>query len=440
MTRIKQLGGCTLISLGQKIRELRIRKGLTQQELGAGIVTISMISQIESDKAYPSHKVLEQIATRLETPIEYFVADMQTQMEQSSTYKLARAYLAAKNFDLAIPLFRDLISNPAPHLMVHEVQYDLADALLASGDTDKAVELFEQVLDTVVRKNDDASALLCLNKLGEARYDQENYPLALYHWHKAYETFSRVKEIDPFTRARIITNLGHAHFKLGEFAESVRFYREAYNLLRGSTNMRQLADVYLGLGNSYKNLGEYSRAMDYCHDALTIYESLQNIRQAIEVKVNFALVEAERGDVNEGVELLHECLAEYRKHELPTDNLRIHSEIARLYIKAGRLQEAEAFCQETLFLLPEHAQNLAGVYQSLARVKREQGDTTAAIEWIKRAIELHESRGHRSELRTAIQELSELYEQVGDYISANETLRQLHTVLDSSLRKIGILV
>src|SRR3569833_3401908 len=129
-----------------------------------------MISQIESDKAYPSHKVLEQIATRLETPIEYFVADMQTLMEQSSTYKMAKAYHSASDFDRAIPLNQKQNTKPAPHQPEQKVQYDLADAYLASGEVEKAVELFEQVLDTVVRKNDDYAALLCLNKLGEARF------------------------------------------------------------------------------------------------------------------------------------------------------------------------------------------------------------------------------------------------------------------------------
>jgi len=429
-----------LISLGQKIRDLRVRKGLTQQELGSGIVTISMISQIESDKAYPSHKVLEQIANRLETPIEYFVTDMQTQMEQSSTYKLAKAYLSSGNFEMAVPLFRELIANPAPHLPVHEVQFDLADAFLASGDIDKAVEMFEQVLDTVVRKNDDQLALLCLNKLGESRCMQQNYPLALYHWHKAYETFSRVKEIDPFTRAKIITNLGHAHYQIGEFEEAVRFFREAYNLLRGSTNMRQLADVYLGLGNSYKNLREFSRAIDYCHDALTIYESLQNVKQAIDVKVNFSLVEAEQGRWDTAIEMLHQCLSEYRKHELPMDDARIHGEIAGLYLRAGRLQEAEAFCQESLFLLPDTTENLGMIFHALSRVKDQQGDLVAAIEWLNRAATLFEKAGQTQDLRQACQELAAIYERKGDYAMANETLRRLHTVIDSSLRRIGMLV
>ncbi len=429
-----------MISLGQKIRELRMQKGLTQQELGSGIVTISMISQIESDKAYPSHKVLEQIAERLETPIEYFIADMQTQMEQSSTYKLAKAYLAANNFSQAIPLFRELIGNPAPHLPVHEVQFDLAEAFLICGDIEKSIEMFEQVLDTVIRKNDDHTALLCLNKLGEARYSQENFPLALYHWRKAYETFSRLKEIDPYTRAKIVTNLAHAHHQLGEFEDSIRFYREAYNLLRGSTNLRQLADVYLGLGVSYKKLRDFSRAIDYCHDALTIYESLQNIRQAIDVKANFALVEAEQGKVEKAIGLLHECLAEYRKLEIPSDDAKIHGEIAKLYVREGKLQQAEAFCQESLFLLPDGVSNLSTIYHALAVVKREQGDNQTAIMWFEKTIEILQDTENLRELRFVYQELADLYEAMGDYVSATETLRRMQLVLDETLRKIGIMV
>lgn len=71
------------MSLGTKIRELRLANGMTQSELGAGLVTPSMISQIESDKANPSYSVLEAIAVKLKTPLEYFLADIQTQLEST---------------------------------------------------------------------------------------------------------------------------------------------------------------------------------------------------------------------------------------------------------------------------------------------------------------------------------------------------------------------
>lgn len=429
-----------MVSLGQKIRELRIQKGLTQQELGAGIVTISMISQIESDKAYPSHRVLEQIAARLETPIEFFVTDMKTQIEQNSIYKLAKGFLAGGQYQQAIPLFRDLLQNPAPHFAVHDVQFDLAEAYLQQGDLIRALELFEQVLDAVVRKGDDTMIVQCLNKLGEARYRQEHYPLALYHWRKASETIARAKDIDPFTHAATLTNLGRVLHQVGEHKEAVACYREAHNLLRGGNNLRQLADVYLGLGLSLKNIGDYAKATEYCQDALTIYESLHQLKQTIDVRANFAGVQAEQGRVEDAIELLHQCLAEYRRQEIPFDNAQIHGQIASLYIRSGKLREAEVFCQESIFLLPDDARNLGMLYHALSTIKRGQEDTVSAIEWLRKAMERYEAQGQRRELRLAYQELAALYEQMGDYVMTTQALKQMHTVLDDSLKKIGVLV
>ncbi|HEU4963385.1 MAG TPA: tetratricopeptide repeat protein [Bacilli bacterium] len=429
-----------MVSLGQKIRELRIRKGLTQQELGSGIVTISMISQIESDKAYPSHRVLEQIAARLETPIEYFVADMQTQMEQNSLYKLAKSYLAGGQVTQAIPLLKELLQNPAPHFAVHEVQYDLAEAYLQQGNLERAVALFEQVLDAVIRKGEEERTVRCLDKLGEARYRQEHYPLALYHWRKAHEAITRAKDIDPFVHASTLSNLGRALQQVGEHKEALPYFREAQQLLKGGNNLRELATVYLGLGVSSKNLGDYNRAIEYCHDALTLFESLQQLKQTIDVRANFAYVQAEQGDVEAAIQTLHQCLAEYRRQDLVCEDAQIHWQIARLYLQTGKLREAEMFCQESLFLLPDDAKNLGLLYHALSSIKREQEEFTAAIDWLRRAIAAYEEQNQRRELRLAYQELADLYERLGDYVMTTETLRQMHAVLDDSLKKIGILV
>lgn len=44
-----------VVSLGQRIRELRLMKGLTQVELSEGISTPSMVSQVESNRARPCY-------------------------------------------------------------------------------------------------------------------------------------------------------------------------------------------------------------------------------------------------------------------------------------------------------------------------------------------------------------------------------------------------
>ncbi|KEO83266.1 HNH endonuclease [Tumebacillus flagellatus] len=87
-------------TLGQKIRELRMRLGLTQSDLAAGLITPSMVSQIEHDKANSSYKVLEAIATKLEVSIEYFLSVHQPKEEETILSKLLRLYAS---FETCLP-------------------------------------------------------------------------------------------------------------------------------------------------------------------------------------------------------------------------------------------------------------------------------------------------------------------------------------------------
>src|SRR5436190_13259133 len=54
--------------LGQRIRQLRIRKGMTQQDLAGEDYSKSYISAIEQGKTRPSLEALQRMASRLEVP------------------------------------------------------------------------------------------------------------------------------------------------------------------------------------------------------------------------------------------------------------------------------------------------------------------------------------------------------------------------------------
>lgn len=61
--------------IGEKIRELRQKKGLTQRELAGDKITRNMLSLIESGSASPSIQTLLYICDRLDTPIAYFFSE-----------------------------------------------------------------------------------------------------------------------------------------------------------------------------------------------------------------------------------------------------------------------------------------------------------------------------------------------------------------------------
>lgn len=58
--------------LGEKIRELRKQRGITQKDLAGDKITRNMLSLIESGNASPSVSTLLYIAERLETPAGFF--------------------------------------------------------------------------------------------------------------------------------------------------------------------------------------------------------------------------------------------------------------------------------------------------------------------------------------------------------------------------------
>ena len=62
------------MTLGQKIREARQSKGMTQKELVGDYITRNMLSKIENDSAIPSVRTLEYLAGALGFPTGYFLS------------------------------------------------------------------------------------------------------------------------------------------------------------------------------------------------------------------------------------------------------------------------------------------------------------------------------------------------------------------------------
>lgn len=63
------------MTLGQKLRQARLERGLTQKQLVGDQITRNMLSKIENDSATPSMRTLEFLARQLNLPVSYFLSD-----------------------------------------------------------------------------------------------------------------------------------------------------------------------------------------------------------------------------------------------------------------------------------------------------------------------------------------------------------------------------
>jgi len=63
-------------TLGERIREARLERGMTQADLAADDYTRAFISLVEHDRVSPSLKTLQLLASRLGKPISSFLEDV----------------------------------------------------------------------------------------------------------------------------------------------------------------------------------------------------------------------------------------------------------------------------------------------------------------------------------------------------------------------------
>lgn len=63
------------MTIGEKIKAARLKKGMTQSDVAKDKITRNMLSAIESNKSLPSLETLYHISSRLEVPISYLISD-----------------------------------------------------------------------------------------------------------------------------------------------------------------------------------------------------------------------------------------------------------------------------------------------------------------------------------------------------------------------------
>ena len=76
------------MTLGQKLKQTRLARGMTQSQVVGDRITRNMLSQIENDLASPSVGTLEYLASVLNVRLSWLLADEQDEAEPERTQQL----------------------------------------------------------------------------------------------------------------------------------------------------------------------------------------------------------------------------------------------------------------------------------------------------------------------------------------------------------------
>ena len=278
-------------TIGQTIKELRKKKGLTQSELVGTKITRNMLSSIESGTANPSLDTLEYIAERLSVSVAYLICDEENKFAfEKNEYidSIYRAY-SGKNYAACIRLIKS-ISKTDDELcyLLSSAYFELGQKNVKDGSLISATKNLSEAIEYASKTKLDTSnieakahMLLSIAKNVQApllEFDSNKYNSALI---KSCD-FELYKYLTMDFSYTFTTAAYSLHIEAKKQIKE-RNYKEALQLLSDALEIIKKEDfnsflifgIYTDLEYCYKQLYDFERAYHYSTKRITLLEGFK---------------------------------------------------------------------------------------------------------------------------------------------------------------------
>lgn len=198
------------MTLGQKVKEARIAKQLTQKELAGDFITRNMLSQIENDSATPSIKTIEYIASVLNKPVSYFIDDRYTSqlsiIQELLTHYANADYLNCMNL---IERYLKISSDNSNNEWVDDFYIKCCRktgvTYKHNGDFHQAKEILNKGLRFIENKPTDQETYLLLYSFYSLLAEIHGYENEMILCRDSYQKSTEI--LDQLTHSRLIQNI-----------------------------------------------------------------------------------------------------------------------------------------------------------------------------------------------------------------------------------------
>ncbi|MFD2169777.1 helix-turn-helix domain-containing protein [Tumebacillus lipolyticus] len=426
------------LSLGQRIREIRMKKGVTQVDLAMGLCTPSMISQIESNRAKPSFKVLTGVAQRLEIPIERLLSDINLDLEYISQYKIAIGLVRAKEYKAAIPLLQDLLNCSHHQIRNSEIHLELASCHLELGDIAEAILHLNEVHEWANLRQDHELQATTLHRLGIAYHKKNEPTLALFHTKRALEELGKAPEVSPTLRAKVLTHLASIYEAIGKVAEATTFYEEALALNQES--IEECGTAFLRMAETFHKAKSFVKAEEYATRASVILDELNSIGHRQDCKHRLILLKSKQGDWKKSVSDLLQLAETFEAAAKKEKAGAVYTDIALICEEYGEFEEAWAYAEKARLTLPDLHPSMGNVHQVLAKVHLNQSDAEKGEKHLRNAIMIFKQHGKLSELEEVTRYYCQHLMAKGEHNAAFDRMEKLQSFMRQTLEQRGIML
>ena len=403
-------------AIGERVRQLRIARGLTQTELGLGHFSKEYVSQIERGRARPAPAALDWIAERLGTSRQFLETGVSPSEHERTTSLISRAgaAVAAREFEEALTCLADAgpVARSEPELALHAM---LTGAIARSelGRVKEALAILQEASDLV--EGDpftDIDRANVLFHVGQCRYRLSSIPSAVALFTEALELMRRSDPVDDRLRARIYRWRSRCYRRQRDWVAARGDVEAALELSERLDDRNAMAHGYFQASIVAERNGQWVLARSYAERAKALYEEQDDRLNVGRLLNNLGGLTFLLGDPEEAVRLLKSAFSVALEVGSEPDAAQAVSSLAQVHLRTGEVELAEQQARQALKLLEGRVDFLdeqGNVQLVLGRALLEQGrldEAEQAIAASEATFDQLSSTSHRAAAWTAQAELS----------------------------------
>jgi transcriptional regulator with XRE-family HTH domain len=408
-------------SIGARIRQERLKAGLTQQQLAGERYTKAYVSALENGLSKPSLAALNYFATRLDTTATVLMAgeaDHWTRLE-------ADVLLASGRWQEALDIYDSHLAEARGGRARAELLRGRAEALSrldrgpgAAAAGSEAAEIFD-------RLGREADAALARYWVANGEYLQGNVTEARRLIEAILTKVRAGLRVEPDFHLRIVIALAAVETRDGEYDRALAYLSEVRGLAEKLDDRRR-ATYFFDLAHSYRETGDYEAAVRTGYASLTLFGAMGAESETAALENDLALAFLKLGNLTRADELV--ASARMRFEALGDIRWMAHIADTEAQIAlAGSSIEQAATLVEQAIQGAESTGNEKALMDALvtrAQIRRQRGDREGADGDFARAADLARASGSRGRIREVLGAWSEMLAESGNLRRAYDLTRE----------------
>lgn len=377
--------------VGRRLREARVRAGLSQRDLSFPGCSPAYISRIEAGDRIPSLQLLREMGQRLGVSEDYLATGVRAPRTFDRNPLLVDAEVAFRldDHELAAKLYEQVLEQARDNFTRADALEGLANIAFWRGQPREAIRLLERSLQ--LSRAEPAERPSAVETLARAHVAVGEIDVAIDLLRHCVERYR--KENDAVAHVRFSVLLGYALTDAGRFRDAEETLAEGLEAGRGIKDPITRARLYWSQARLLGERGEAERASEFARKALDVLRATEHSHFIALTHQLLAYLYNDLGRSDEALELLEEGWPMLAATASPIQIAHYRIEEARARAALGQKEQAASVAMEAVGALGETQPQDAGrAYSLLGEIFADLGDTARASELLELAIEILEAQ------------------------------------------------